>query len=113
MQKEQRLEQNMAYTPEMPWETLTEFPGEGDVKRLRDQGPGEGMTVIVRLHPDGHITPHSHTAAVQHYVLEGEYESEGKVYGAGTYRVLPGGADVADISTQNGATILMIYDSLH
>jgi hypothetical protein len=26
---------------------------------------------------------------VQHYVLEGEYETEGEMFGAGTYRLLP------------------------
>jgi hypothetical protein len=112
MKKEQGMEQHTAYTPDIPWEELTEFPGEGEVKRLRDQGPGKGMTIVVRLNANGRITPHSHTAAVQHYILEGEYESEGKVYGAGTYRLLPGAADVAEISTQKGATILMVYDPL-
>jgi hypothetical protein len=106
------MERHIAYTPELPWDKLTEFPGEGEVKRLRDQGTGMGMTIIVRLHANGRITPHSHTAAVQHYVLEGECESEGKVYGAGTYRFFPAGADVADISTQQGTTILMVYDPL-
>ncbi|WP_166830613.1 cupin domain-containing protein [Thalassoroseus pseudoceratinae] len=104
------MQQQTVYTPEMPWEKLTEFPGEGEVKRLRDQGSGKGRTILVRLHAGGQITPHSHIAAVQHYVLEGEYESEGKIFGAGTYRLLPGHDDVAEISTQNGATILMIYD---
>lgn len=104
------MQQQTVYTPEIPWEKLTEFPGEGEVKRLRDQEPGKGRTILVRLHAGGKIIPHSHIAAVQHYVLEGEYESEGKIYGAGTYRLLPGHADVADISTQNGTTILMIYD---
>jgi len=47
---------------------------------------------------------------VQHYILEGEYESEGQIYGAGTYRLLPGHADVSPISTANGLTVLMIYD---
>jgi len=106
------MEQHVAYTPEIPWETLTEFPGAGEIKRLRDEGPRKGMTIMVRLHAKGHITPHTHTASVQHFVLEGEYESENKVYGAGTYRLLPAEADVADISTQNGTTILMIYDPL-
>jgi hypothetical protein len=106
------MEQHTAYIPEMPWEELTEFPGEGEIKRLRDEGPGMGMTIVVRLHADSQITPHSHTATVQHYILEGEYESEGAIYGAGTYRLLPGGEAVADISTQNGTTILMIYDPL-
>ncbi len=66
--------------------------------------------MLVRLHPGGRAAPHYHTATVQHYVLEGEYESKGKIYGAGTYRLLPADADVAEMTTQNGVTILMIYD---
>jgi hypothetical protein len=104
------MEPRTVYTPEMPWEELTEFPGEGEVKRLRDQEPGKGKTILVRLHAGGQINPHSHTGAVQHYILEGECECDGKIYGAGTYRLLPGHADVPEIRTQNGATILMIYD---
>ncbi|QDV20559.1 ChrR Cupin-like domain protein [Gimesia panareensis] len=104
------MQQQSIYTPDMPWEKLTEFPGEGEVKRLRDQETGKGQTILVRLSAGGQIRPHAHTTGVQHYVLEGEYESEGKIYGAGTYRLLPGHENVADISTQNGVTILMIYD---
>lgn len=61
------MEDHVAYTPETPWETLTEFPGRDEVKRLRDEGPGKGMTIMVRLHGNGHITPHAHIASVQHY----------------------------------------------
>lgn len=104
------MAEHVTYTPEMSWEKLTEFPGEGEVKRLRDQEPGKGKTILVRLHAGAQINPHSHTGAVQHYILEGEYETEGKVYGAGTYRLFPAHADVPDISTQNGVTVLMVYD---
>jgi hypothetical protein len=47
---------------------------------------------------------------VQHYVLEGECETEGKPLGKGTYRFLPKHADVSAIFTKEGVTILMIYD---
>jgi hypothetical protein len=47
---------------------------------------------------------------VQHYVLDGEYETEGEMFGAGTYRLFPRHAQMATISTETGAVILMIYD---
>ena len=94
----------------MTWQELTEFPGEGQLKVLRDEDGNSARTLLVRLHAKGKIVPHVHVAAVQHYVLEGEYESEGSIYGAGTYRLIPGHANVAPISSQNGATILLIYD---
>lgn len=56
------------------------------------------------------MTPHSHIGTVQHYVLQGEYEAEGEIYGVGTYRLFHPRTDVPEISTRRGATILMIYD---
>lgn len=97
------------YTPEMTWETLSFFPGSAEVKILRTE-QGGARTLLLRLPPGGEISPHSHLGVVQHYVLEGEYETEGETFGAGTYRLLPKHADVATISTETGAVILMIYD---
>jgi hypothetical protein len=101
---------NDLYAPEMAWQEFSEFPGTAEVKFLRDEGRGKARTMLIRLHAGGKVTPHAHVAPVQHYILEGEYESEGRICGAGTYRLLPGHADVGDISTQNGVTILMVYD---
>ncbi|MCO6429440.1 MAG: cupin domain-containing protein [Deltaproteobacteria bacterium] len=106
------MEAHSAYVPGLEWERLTEFPGEGEVKYLRHHEPNKASTILVRLPAGGCISPHGHTAAVQHYVLEGEYESEGKIYGAGTYRLLSGRSDAAEITTQNGVTILMVYDPI-
>ena len=100
-------------TPEVNWQELTEFPGKGQVKILREQSPTSGKTLLIHIHPGGQITPHAHEAAVQHYIIEGEYETDNKIYGAGTYRLLPGHENVQPISTQSGATILMIYDPIH
>jgi len=104
------METTTIHTAEVAWEELTGFPGQGEVKVLRDGGGSSARTMIIRIHPGSEISPHAHQAAVQHYVLDGEYESEGSIYAAGTYRLLPGHANVAPISTQNGATILFIYD---
>ncbi len=98
------------YTPEMTWETLSFFPGSAEVKILRTE-QGGARTLLVRLPPGGEIyPPHSHLGIVQHYVLEGEYETEGEMFSAGTYRLLPEHADVRTMSTEKGAVILMIYD---
>ena len=98
------------YTPEMTWEELTFFPGNAEVKILRTEAEGGARTLLVRLPPGGEISPHSHIGPVQHYVVEGEYETEGELFAAGTYRLLPKHADVETISTEKGAVILMIYD---
>jgi ChrR Cupin-like domain len=98
------------YTPEMPWEPVSFFPGNAEVKILRTEAEGGARTLLVRLPAGGEISPHSHLGVVQHYVLEGEYETKGEMFGIGTYRLLPKHANVGTISTEQGAVILMIYD---
>ena len=100
------------YTPEMTWDELSFFPGDAEVKILRSEPEAGARTLLVRLASGGEICPHSHLGVVQHYVLEGEYETLGETFGAGTYRLLPKHADVGTISTQRGAVILMIYDPI-
>lgn len=104
------MEPHTVYIPEAEWQALTEFPGKGHIKMLREEGPNNARTLLIRLHAGGEITPHAHITTVQHYIIEGEYESEGQIYGAGTYRLLPGHANVSSISTAQGVTMLMIYD---
>jgi len=95
----------------MVWEELREFPGKGEVTMLREEGKGGAKTMIIRLPAGGQIIPHSHVGVVQHYVLEGECETQGKTLGQGAYRFLPKHADVSTIVTTEGVTILMIYDA--
>ena len=95
---------------DLNWQELREFPGIGEVKVLRDSPKSGAKTMIVKLPPGGRVEPHSHPAVVQHYVLEGEYEQQGKTYARGAYRMLPQHADMSEITTGQGATVLMIYD---
>ncbi len=100
-------------TTQMAWQSFAEFPGgEAEVKMLRDEKSTGARTMLIHLSAGESITPHSHVVTVQHYVLEGEYVSEGESYGAGTYRLLAGHSEVSPIHTKNGVTILMIYDPL-
>lgn len=107
------MEEIIHYPGERKWQELREFPGKGEVTVLREEGKGGAKTIIVRLPAGGQIIPHSHVAAVQHYVLEGECETQGKTLGQGAYRFLPKHADVSTISSKNGVTILMMYDALN
>jgi len=53
---------------------------------------------------------HSHTTVEQHFVLQGEYESEGRVYKAGTYRLIPKHKTHGPFKSSKGAVILVIWD---
>jgi hypothetical protein len=98
------------YTQEKTWEPLSFVPGDAEVKILRSDPERGARTLLVRLLPGGEISAHGYLGVVQHYVVEGEYETGGETFGAGTYRLLPKHARVGTISSQEGAVILMIYD---
>lgn len=53
---------------------------------------------------------HSHNSVEQHYVLEGQYEIEGKVYSKGTYQLLPAGYEHGPFTSEKGAIVLVIWD---
>jgi quercetin dioxygenase-like cupin family protein len=103
----QEIEHHPLFTA---WRELKEFPGRGEVKLLREEPQCGAKTMLVRLPPGGRIEPHTHLGVVQHYVVEGEYHTNGRTFETGSYRLLPKNADVAPITTHNGVTILIIYD---
>jgi quercetin dioxygenase-like cupin family protein len=92
------------------WRELHEFPGKGEVKVLREESNRGAKTIVVRLPAGGQILPHNHLGVVQHFVIKGQYEAQGTTFETGSYRLFPRNAEVAPISTKNGATIMMIYD---
>jgi hypothetical protein len=104
------MEAQTVHTSDMAWKATTRFPGTAEAKALRHEGDRKAKTLLVRLRAGGRVTPHSHISTVQHYVLEGEYEVQGRTFGVGTYLLFHPHADVPEITTRKGATILMIYD---
>ena len=98
------------YTPDLSWKNLHEFPGNAEVQVFHEESRTKEKAIIVRLPAGGHIDPRTHAANVHHYILEGEYKTQGKVLEASTYRLLPKFQDVSPITTQSGVMILMIYE---
>jgi anti-sigma factor ChrR (cupin superfamily) len=104
------MEEVICRTVDMKWGELREFPGRAEVKVLRDESLSDAKTLLVRIPPGGEINPHSHRGIVQHYVLEGQYHTNGQVFGPGSYRLMPAQYDVSPMTTESGVTILMMYD---
>lgn len=100
------------HTAYMGWGELRGFPGRAEIKVLREESLSGAKTILVRIPPNGEIHPHGHRGVVQHYVLEGQYQTEGKMFGPGSYRMMPEHFDVSPITTEGGVTILMIYDPI-
>ena len=94
----------------MKWTDAPGYPEGSKVKTLREGGPGEGKTFLRKIKKGFKMEGHSHTTVEQHLVLEGEYESEGKIYRAGTYRLIPKHKTHGPFKSSAGAVILVIWD---
>jgi hypothetical protein len=94
----------------MKWKDAPGYPEGSKIKILREGGPGEGKTFLRKIKRGFKMEGHSHTTVEQHIVLKGEYESEGKVYKAGTYRLIPKQKTHGPFKSSQGAVILVIWD---
>lgn len=94
----------------MKWADAPGYPEGSKIKILREGGPGEGKTFLRKIKKGFKMEGHSHTTVEQHIVLKGEYESEGKVFKAGTYRLIPKHETHGPFKSSQGAVILVIWD---
>ena len=94
----------------MKWTEAPGYPEGSKIKILREGGPGEGKTFLRKIKRGFKMEGHSHTTLEQHFVLEGGYESEGKVYKAGTYRLIPKHKTHGPFKSSTGAVILVVWD---
>lgn len=77
---------------------------------LRDDE--KGKTILLKL-PKGFLQgPHSHITTEQHFVVEGEYESDGEVYDVGSYQIFEEHEEHGPFYSKNGALILVIWDAI-
>jgi hypothetical protein len=94
----------------MKWTDAPGYPEGSKIKILREGGPGEGKTFLRKVRKGFKMEGHSHTTLEQHFVLQGEYESEGKIYKGGTYRLIPKHKTHGPFKSSTGAVILVIWD---
>ncbi|RPI66415.1 MAG: hypothetical protein EHM47_16705 [Ignavibacteriales bacterium] len=92
------------------WGIAEEYPVGTEIKILRDQDGAK--TILLKLPKDFRIESHTHVYIEQHFVLEGEYESEGKIYSSGTYRFIPAHKDHGPFTSKTGALVLVIWDPI-
>jgi anti-sigma factor ChrR (cupin superfamily) len=96
-------------TNQMEWKQTNAYPDGTMIKVLREEG--EARSVLLKLPPGFRIDAHVHTDTEQHFVLEGEYESQGVEHGPGTYQCIPAHASHGPFSSRAGAVILIIWDA--
>ena len=78
-------------------------------KVLRDENSAK--TILLKL-PGGFYMPsHTHVTTEQHFVLTGEYISEGKIYQPGSYQIIKAHENHGPFESKDGALILVIWDA--
>jgi len=77
-------------------------------KILRDENTAK--TILLKLPAGFYIPPHTHVTAEQHFIIKGDYISEGKVYHEGTYQIFKAHEDHGPFESKNGALVLVVWD---
>jgi anti-sigma factor ChrR (cupin superfamily) len=95
---------------EMEWKDTTGYPAGTKIKILRKEGTAR--TFLLKIPKEFIMPAHSHMTVEQHFVLEGNYKSEGKEYGPGSFRLIPREIDHGPFTSESGAIILVVWDPL-
>ncbi len=92
------------------WEDAKNYPKGTKRKVLRDEN--NHRTILLKLPEGFKMGSHSHITTEQHFVLKGEYSSEGKTFPEGSYQVFSAGDEHGPFISENGALILVIWDPI-
>ncbi len=92
------------------WEVAKGYPKGTKRKVLRDEDSKK--TILLKLPKGFKMSAHSHITAEQHLVLKGEYSSDGEIYPVGSYQIFSAHDEHGPFVSDNGALILVIWDSL-
>jgi len=96
---------------DIAWEETTGYKPGTLRKVLRRGEAQQPLAVLLKLPPGFKMDKHTHVHDEQHYILQGEYVSMGKTYGEGTYRMIPGHTDHGPFSSEDGAVVLVVWES--
>ena len=97
-------------THEMEWQEAHQFPPGAYVKVLREGEESKAWTILLKLPSDWMMNTHTHIETEEHYVLEGEYEMNGRSFPAGSYRLIPQWTPHGPLISGSGAVILVSWD---
>jgi len=97
---------------DLKWIGAAEYPTGTEEKVLSMGGSIAPRAILLKLLPGWKMDNHSHRFTELHYVLEGQVESQGQKYPAGTFRVIPKEVDHGPFGSETGAIVLVIWCSL-
>jgi len=103
------MERLMNLFDDLNWVEANEYAEGTQKKVLRDSD--DGRTVLLKLPAGFKMLPHSHVITEQHFVIEGEYQSNGNEIPAGSYQIFYPGDEHGPFESKNGALVLVIWDA--
>lgn len=90
------------------WQEASEYGSSAQKKTLRDENGAK--TILLRLPENFHMAEHTHVTTEQHFILKGEYKSEGKVYREGAYQIFSSHENHGAFESETGALVLVVCD---
>ena len=94
---------------DLEWEPAAGYSAGAEEKVLSGGGGVAPRTILLRVPPGWSMESHSHRSTELHYVLKGEYESEGETHRSGTFRVIPKEVKHGPFTTKEGAVIMVTW----
>ena len=100
-------------TNDIDWQEAEGYP-PGTLEKVLHRSSDEIPKMsLLEVGPGWEMEAHAHVFTEMHYVLEGEYESQGHVYPAGTFRLIPKKTNHGPFRTKTGAKILVMWAEFH
>mgnify|MGYP006281756037 CR=1 FL=1 len=89
------------------WRTAPEYPTGTQKRVLHDEN---GVKTVLLKFPEGfYMEAHAHINAEQHFILRGEYISDGKEFHEGTFRSFNAHENHGPFESKKGALVLVIW----
>jgi anti-sigma factor ChrR (cupin superfamily) len=89
------------------WVDATEYP-KGTLKKVLYDENGV-ITFLLKLPEGFYMASHTHITAEQHFLLKGNYISEGKVFTEGTFQSFKAHEDHGPFESEQGALVLVMW----
>ena len=95
---------------DLHWENADEYC-EGTMRKVLRDDDGK-RTVLLKLPAGFSMKPHTHVTTEQHFILDGDYTSNGELYSKGSYQIFSPGDDHGPYESKNGALVLVFWDPM-
>jgi len=95
---------------DLGWENADDYFTGTKRKVLRNENGAR--TVLLKLPKGFFMSPHSHITTEQHFVLDGEYTSNGKKFPKGSYQIFSPHDEHGPFVSKEGALVLVIGDPM-